>query len=152
MPRWVNAHQLVVVAVGVPVAACLRRVAAKEAPYAGVIVPVAKQQQPGGRVRLVAAGARKLHRGRRAAAARERLAKRIVKQCVGRGAGAARYATGAAQRIRCEVGAAARAVLAHAWRVGTVAVLQQRTACRGPRVQLTGKRTTAALPHALGRC
>ena len=91
-PRGVNVHKRVVVAVGVPVASGLRRVAAQEAPYAGVVVPVAKQQQPGGRVCLVAAGARKLHRGRGAAAARERLAKRIVKQCVSRGAGAASYA------------------------------------------------------------
>ena len=43
-------------------------------------------------IRLVAAGARKLHRGRGAAAARERLAKRIEKQRVGRSADAASYA------------------------------------------------------------
>ena len=58
--RGVHPTKRVVVAVGVPVAACLRRVAAQEPPQAGVVVPVVQRHQPRGGIRLVAAGARKL--------------------------------------------------------------------------------------------
>ena len=50
----VTANERVVVAIGVPVRASLRGVAAKEAPYARVVVPMAKQLQPCGAVGLVA--------------------------------------------------------------------------------------------------
>ena len=76
--RRITTYQRVIVAVGVPVRASLCRVAAKEAPYARVVVPVAKHLQPGGAVVLVVRCTVVEHRCRRTARAADCVAKGVV--------------------------------------------------------------------------
>ena len=125
-PIWINHFQRIIVAVGIPVVACFRRIGGDEASDAGVVVAVAEQLQPAVIVRLVLTFAHETERRRRGACAADGHAEAVVEHRVRDCLTAVCYASGASEGVAVVELAHCTAPLAEAGSVDRRAVFEHR--------------------------
>ena len=137
-PIWINHFQRIIVAVGIPVVACFRRIGGDEASDAGVVVAVAEQLQPAVIVRLVLTFAHETERRRRGACSADDHSEAVVEHAVRDRLAAVCYAPRAAKGVAVVELARRAAPLAEAGSVDRRAVLEHRARRRRAVAEIVG--------------